>query len=254
MNLPVLRHRRTRRASYRGSRHGHGVHPATRRVDLRMDTIGTWRPAGVTHLDGVPWYTAPIPPAGHDCWPQSQHHTADGLLWLERCPCGAARVHHPTAGDWFGRDTRATGRVLSPSVIRLAVAQAHRRATRHERQAAVTGDRQVIQCNYLETTRVAPLGARAYVAASSPVAIYGRIVVLVRSHGGRWVQKWENLQRLGNFRVKVLPPEHGHHRDERIRTFTDDAAAQFLAAINTAPKPRADVAEAMARVHSGGAR
>lgn len=219
-----------------------------------MSTIETWRPAGIVHLDDAPWYSVPIPPAGHECWPQSQHLNDVGVLWLERCPCGAARVHQPTAGAWFGRDSRATGRVLSSSMIRLAVAQAMRRAIRHERQAIVTGDRQVIQCNYLEATKVAPLGARAYVAATSPVAIYGRIVVLVRSHGGRWVQKWESLQRLGNFRVKVLPPEHGHHGDERLQTFADDEATRFLAAVSATPKPRADVAAAMARVHAGGTR
>lgn len=219
-----------------------------------MATIETWRPAGIVHLDDAPWYSAPIPPAGHECWPQSRHTNDVGVLWLERCPCGAARVHHPTVGAWFGRDSRATGRVLSSSMVRLAVAQAHRRATRHERQAIVTGDRHVIQCNYLEATKVAPLGARAYVAATSPVAIYGRIVVLVRSHGGRWVQKWENLQRLGNFRIKVLPPEHGHYGDERLRDFADTEAERFLAAVGATPPPRADIAAAMARVHSGGAR
>lgn len=219
-----------------------------------MDTTGTPHQAGITHLDGLPWYRAAIPPTAHDCWPQSQHRDPDGVLWLDRCPCGGARVHHPTAGDWFGRDTRASGRVLSPTLIRLAAARAHRRATATERQAPVTGDRQVIQCNYVEATKVAPSGARAYVAASSPIAIYGRIVVLVRSHSGRWVQKWESLQRLGNFRVKALPPEHGHHGDERVRSFTDAEAARFLAAVTTTPTPPADVAAAMARVHTGGAR
>ncbi len=253
MNQPVMRHRQTRCASYRGSRHGQGVHPATRRVDLRMAAIGTWRPAGIVHLDGVPWYAAPIPLAGHECRPQSQHRNADGLLWLERCPCGAARVHHPTAGAWFGRDTRATGRVLAPSVIRRAAAQAHRRATRHERQATMT-DRHVIQCSYLETTRTAPRGARAYVVLTNPRSGHDRIVVLVRCHGGQWVQKWENTQRLGDFRIQVLSPGHAHHGDQRLRNFTDDEAQQFLAAVTATPAPRTDVAAAMARVHTGGVR
>lgn len=219
-----------------------------------MATIGTRLPAGITHLDGVPWYTAPIPPTGHDCWPQTQHHNADGLLWLDRCPCGAARVQHPTIGAWFGRDTRATGRVLSPSVIRLAVAQAHRRATKHERQAVVTGDRQVIQCTYRGSTRIAPPGARAYVVSPNLACGHDRIAVLVRGHDGRWAQKWESIQRLDGFRIAVLTPKHAHHGDQRIRTFTTEEAARFLTAISPAPAPRADVAAAMARVHTGGAR
>ncbi len=219
-----------------------------------MAAIGTWRPAGIVHLDGVPWYTAPIPPAGHDCWPQSRHTNDNGVLWLERCPCGAARVHHPTAGAWFGRDTRATGRVLSPSVIRLAVAQAHRRAIRHERQATMTSDRQVIQCSYVESTRTASQGARAYVVLTNPAGGHDRIVILVRGRNGRWAQKWENIQRLGDFRIAVLPPGHAQHSDRRVRSFTDTEAERFLAAVNATPMPRADVAAAMARVHSGGAR
>lgn len=221
---------------------------------MRVATIGTWRPAGIGHLDDIPWYSAAIPPAGHDCWPQSQHANADGVLWLERCPCGGARVHHLTAGTWFDHNSRATGRVLSPSVIRLAVAQAHRRATQHERQAVVTGGRQVIQCSYLDDTQFAPRGARAYVVRINPTSGHDRIVVLARTHSGRWVQRWENILRLRDFRVVTLPPGHAHHSDHRLRTFTDDGAAQFLAAVNSAPEPRADVVAAMARVHSGGTR
>jgi hypothetical protein len=254
MSLTAMHPKRHTRAPYRGRCHGQGVHPATRRVDPSMTTTETRHPAGVTHLDGVPWYTAPIPPAGHDCWPQSRHHNDDGVLWLERCPCGAARVHHPTAGGWIDRGSRATGRVLSPSVIRLAAAQAHRRATQHERQAVVTGDRQVIQCSYLDDTPFAPRGARAYVVRINPASGHDRIVVLARTHGNRWVQRWENTLRLGDFRVVTLQPGHDRHRDHRLRTFTDDDANAFLTAIKAAPKPRADVAAAMARVHAGGAR
>jgi hypothetical protein len=219
-----------------------------------MDTIETSHQASITHLDGIPWYRAPLPAAVHECWPQSWHTNSDGVLWLDRCPCGAARVHHPAAGGWIACDTRATGRTLSPSVIRLAAAQAHRRATQHERQAVVTGDRQVIQCRYLEATQFAPCGAQAYVVRINPASGHARIVVLVRTHNGRWVQRWENIRHLHDFRAVNLPPSHAHHGDRRLRAFTDDDASQFLAAIDAAPKPRADVAAAMARVHAGGAR
>lgn len=254
MTLTAMRPKRNTRAPYRGRCHGQGVHPATRRVDSRMATIETRCLAGVTHLGGVPWYTSPIPSDGHSCWPQSQHRNQDGVLWLERCPCGAARVHYPIASDWFGHNTRATGRALSPSVIRLAADLAHRRATKHERQAVVAGDRQVIQCSYLEATQFAPCGARAYVVSINPASGHDRIAVLVRTHGGRWAQRWEKTLRLHDFRVATLTPSHAHHGDRRLRTFTNDEAARFLAAISMTPQPHANVAAAMAIVHNGGTR
>jgi hypothetical protein len=75
--------------------------------------------AGVGHLGGLPWYRAELPPAVHDCWRQSWHTDAAGL-WLERCPCGGARTPAKPDAQWFGRNTRGTGRVLSPSIIRRA--------------------------------------------------------------------------------------------------------------------------------------
>lgn len=80
------------------------------------------RRAGVVHLDGLPWYLADLPAAAHDCWRQSWH-TDDNRLWLERCPCGGARAYRdgrPSTPWWFGRNSRATGRVLSSSIIRRA--------------------------------------------------------------------------------------------------------------------------------------
>lgn len=79
--------------------------------------------AGIGHLDGLPWYRAALPPAAHDCWRQTWHTDPAGHLEFERCPCGGARAYRdgqPAAPRWFGRNTRATGRVLSPSIIRRA--------------------------------------------------------------------------------------------------------------------------------------
>lgn len=72
-------------------------------------------------------------------------------------------------------------------------------------------DRLVIQCNYAEGTKIAPEGARAYLALTNPGNANDRIQVLVRSHGARWVRKWESMKRLSTFRVKTLPPEHPLH-------------------------------------------
>lgn len=69
-------------------------------------------------------------------------------------------------------------------------------------------DRRVVQCNYAESTNVAARGARAYVVRLNPGFGNDRIVVLVRSRGGHWVEKWESRERLTAFRVKTLPPEH----------------------------------------------
>lgn len=66
----------------------------------------------------------------------------------------------------------------------------------------------MIQCNYKVGTNVAAMGARAYVVRSNPGGGDDRILVLVRSRGGRWVEKWESTKRLDNFRVKAMPAEH----------------------------------------------
>jgi hypothetical protein len=76
-------------------------------------------------------------------------------------------------------------------------------------------DLRVIQCNYAEGTKIAAEGARAYLVGTNPGNANDRVEVLVRSRGGRWVRKWEDVRRLVDFRVKTLPPEHPlyGHRD-----------------------------------------
>lgn len=83
----------------------------------------------------------------------------------------------------------------------------------------VTGklpDRKVIQCNFAEATNAASTGARAYVVLMNRGGGHDRIVVLVRSRGGRWVEKWEDIRHLKDFRVKTLPPEHPLYGNDRI--------------------------------------
>lgn len=70
------------------------------------------------------------------------------------------------------------------------------------------GDRRVVQCNYVEPTGVASKGARAFVTRSNGGNGNDRVMVLVYSRGARWVEKWEDVRRLGNFRIKTLPAEH----------------------------------------------
>jgi hypothetical protein len=77
-------------------------------------------------------------------------------------------------------------------------------------------DRKVVQCNYAVPVSAAAAGARAYLMLPNPGSGADRIEILLRSRGGRWVQKWEDIRRLEDFRVKTLPPEHPLYGDERI--------------------------------------
>lgn len=93
------------------------------------------------------------------------------------------------------------------------------------------GDRHVLACNYLESTNVAAEGALAYVLLQFGGNLPDRVRVLVRSRGGRWVEKWESVRRLGNPRLKTLPPEHPRYGDERLSgEATEDHVRQFVAA------------------------
>ena len=57
----------------------------------------------IEHLDGIPWWQAPIPPRLHVCAPQTR-----GILHdIDRCACGALRFRHGLgAGIWSDRNTR----------------------------------------------------------------------------------------------------------------------------------------------------
>ena len=91
-------------------------------------------------------------------------------------------------------------------------------------------DRRVVQCNYAEPTSAAATGARAYLVRPNPGSGDERIVILVRSRGGRWIEKWEHIRRLENFRCKTLPAVHDLYGDERIWDHDAEAMAARLAA------------------------
>lgn len=78
----------------------------------------------------------------------------------------------------------------------------------------VKNDWRVIACNFIERTSECSKGALAYV-----IGVPGdpaRIHLLARSRSGRWIDKWESLRRLDNFRFKTLPPEHPRYGDRRM--------------------------------------
>jgi hypothetical protein len=69
-------------------------------------------------------------------------------------------------------------------------------------------DRKVIACNLTEGIAEASKGALAYVVLPNNGNGHDRIVILLRSRGGRWIRKWESIKRLSNFRVKTIPVGH----------------------------------------------
>lgn len=77
-------------------------------------------------------------------------------------------------------------------------------------------DRKLIVCNYIEGTSSVPMGAKAYILPQLGGNLPERVRVLVRSRGGRWIEKWEGVRRLGDFRFKTIPPEHPRYSDERF--------------------------------------
>lgn len=87
-------------------------------------------------------------------------------------------------------------------------------------------DKRVIACNYLEAVSVASKGALCYVVGTAGDA--ENIELLIRSRSGRWIQKWERLKRIGNFRFKTLPPEHPRYKDERIATYFAEERLAWL--------------------------
>jgi hypothetical protein len=88
------------------------------------------------------------------------------------------------------------------------------------------GDKRFIACNFRKGTKIARKGAIAYVLWPNYGGGNDRIPLLVRSRSGRWVEKWEAMSRLENFRFKTIPPEHPlYNRDYGI---LNDACLQSL--------------------------
>jgi len=66
----------------------------------------------------------------------------------------------------------------------------------------------VIVCNYEESISSVSKGARCYVWDANASHGGERVHLLVRSRSGRWIRKWENRNRIGNFRLLKLQPEN----------------------------------------------
>ena len=88
-------------------------------------------------------------------------------------------------------------------------------------------DRKALACNYAESVSVAAKGALAYVRWPNYGNANDRVLLLVRSRGGRWIEKWEAMRRLTNFRLKTLPPQHPLY--DRAGQFSEDDEWRFRA-------------------------
>ena len=64
-----------------------------------------------------------------------------------------------------------------------------------------------IACNYAEPTKTAAKGSLAFVLLANAGNAHECLFVLSRSRSGRWIEKWEALRRLTNFRRKTVPAE-----------------------------------------------
>lgn len=89
-------------------------------------------------------------------------------------------------------------------------------------------DRRVVACNFQRSHSAIPKGALAYVYMPNPGNAHERMWLLVRSRGGRWIEQWEALKHLGNFRAKTIPPGHPLYDDERLWEYKADDLARHL--------------------------
>jgi hypothetical protein len=87
----------------------------------------------------------------------------------------------------------------------------------------------LIACNYAEATNVAAKGALAFVITGRGGNLPENVKILVRSRSGRWVEKWERVAKLGNFRLKTIPPEHPRYHDERLWSRTQNEVDELRA-------------------------
>lgn len=98
-------------------------------------------------------------------------------------------------------------------------------------------DRYLVTANYREATKIAKKGAKAYVLW---MAGDGESVnVLVRSRGGRHVEKWERVQRLTNFRIKTVVEKGCPPRAWRLAVESrEDLAGELNRCVTASPAPK----------------
>lgn len=68
------------------------------------------RSTEISHLDGVPWHQATIPPRLHRCWAQTKGWTGY-ITETHRCACGATRTS--SHQRWWDRNSRSESVAVS---------------------------------------------------------------------------------------------------------------------------------------------
>lgn len=83
-------------------------------------------------------------------------------------------------------------------------------------------DKHAVACNTATERPFVPLGALCYIGPilhrESPNPKNVRVLAVMRSRSGRWVQHWTPLHKLTSFRLKTLPWDHPRYNDPRIDT------------------------------------
>lgn len=84
-------------------------------------------------------------------------------------------------------------------------------------EVQLTSDRRVVACNYAVGTPAMAEGARCYVNdVAYDRSVPSRVRILARSRSGRWINKWEDVRRLRDFRIVTIPPDHPRYGDLRL--------------------------------------
>lgn len=69
------------------------------------------------------------------------------------------------------------------------------------------GEKRMVACNHTGNRYISE-GALAFVKWTNPGNGNDRIPIFVRTRSGRWINKWERIDRLSNFRVKTVTEHH----------------------------------------------
>ena len=84
-------------------------------------------------------------------------------------------------------------------------------------------DRRVVAVNVLRPTSATSKGAKAFVVLPNDGNANDRIELLIRSRGGRWIERWEAAKNLANARAVTIPPQHPLYGRERLWSVTAPA-------------------------------
>lgn len=80
-------------------------------------------------------------------------------------------------------------------------------------------DYRAIVCNFKDGTSAVPGGALCYVLQISGDG--DRLRLLARARDGRWIERWESLANLENFRPRTVPPESPLY--DRVTEYDEEA-------------------------------